>query len=144
MRVGTFRLAWFAVLVSRPFALLLALTGTTGGPLWYLLGEFVPRAGWAVTVLALLSHRQVITPGRLLGRTGAALVLFTGLAVTAGEFAKQALVQLTNLFLPEAELFARLPGLVLGTLGILAAAIPLLRADHLAEPASPVVSVRED
>ncbi|MGJ6964196.1 MFS transporter [Streptosporangium sp. G11] len=148
-RVGTFRLAWLAVPVTQPFALLLALTGTAGGPLWYLLGEFVPRAGWAVTVVALLSHRQVITPGRLLGRTAATLVLFTGLAATAGEFLKLPLIYLTNVFLSEAGFPERLPVLALGTFGVLAAAIPLMRAGRLAGPAFPVtappaVSPRED
>ncbi|MGP3962225.1 hypothetical protein ACTWPT_40160 [Nonomuraea sp. 3N208] len=33
--------------------------------------------------IALLSHRQVITPGRLLGRTGGTLVLFAGTLVAA-------------------------------------------------------------
>ncbi|MFC7648367.1 MFS transporter [Streptosporangium lutulentum] len=85
-RLGTFRLAWLAILVTQPFTLLLALTDTAWGLIWYLLGSFVPWAGWAATALALLSHRQVITPGRLLGRTGGTLALFAGLAGAAGGF----------------------------------------------------------
>ncbi|MEU4539743.1 MFS transporter [Streptosporangium sp. NPDC023825] len=155
-RVGALRLAWLAVAVTQPFVLLLALTGTAGGPLWYLLGEFVPWAGWTATALALLSHRQVITPGRLLGRTGATLILFTGLATIAGTFVQvlilhliRAIPLLGEAFPTEAGPLAGAPVLVLCVLGALAAAIPLRRVARTAGPApavsaTPATSPRED
>ncbi|MFF3444847.1 hypothetical protein [Streptosporangium sp. NPDC002721] len=155
-RVGALRLAWSAVAVTQPFMLLCALTGMPGGPLWYLLGEFVPWAGWTVAVLALLSHRQVITPGRLLGRTGATLILFTGLAAIAGTFVGIQVIHLTYAvpffgedLLTEAGALVGLPVLVLCVFGTLAAAIPLLRVARLAGSAPPAatapeVSPRED
>ena len=141
-RLGTFRLAWSAILVTQPFTLLLALTDTAWGPIWYLLGAFVPWAGWTATALALLSHRQVITPGRLLGRTGGTLVLLIGLATVAGSLLEWLADSFVD-FLGDTELFleagtfagirslAGLPVLVLGTAGLLAAAVPLLKVRHL-------------
>lgn len=127
-RIGAFRLAWLAALVTQPFTLLLALNDTAWGLTWYMIGRFVPWAGLAVTAVALLSYRQVITPGRLLGRTGATLILFAGLAGVAGSF----------LEVPTKSL-GPLPSLALGTAGLLAAAVPLLKVRHLAEPARPPV-----
>ncbi|MFD8534423.1 MFS transporter [Streptosporangium canum] len=140
-RVGTFRLAWLAVLVTQPFALLLALTDTAWGLVWYLLGTFVPWAGWTATALALLSHRQVITPGRLLGRMGGTLALFIGLAGVAGSFLEPLADFLIGLgSFTEARSLAGLPVLVLGTAGLLAAAVPLLKVRHLTEPSrSPAI-----
>ncbi|AWS42509.1 MFS transporter [Streptosporangium sp. 'caverna'] len=150
--VGTFRLAWLAILVTQPFALLLALTDTAWGLIWYLLGTFVPWAGWTITALALLSHRQVITPGRLLGRTGGTLVLFTGLVGVAGWFLELLADSFVD-FLGDTELFleagtfagirslAGLPVLVLGTAGLLAAAVPLLKVRHLATSWPPPVTL---
>ncbi|WP_336210343.1 hypothetical protein [Nonomuraea sp. LPB2021202275-12-8] len=83
-RAGTFRLAWVAILVSQPFALLLVLGGTGWGPIWHVLGQFVPWTGAALAAVTLLSHRQAITPSRLLGRSGATLIVLLGLASVAG------------------------------------------------------------
>ncbi|WP_432861938.1 hypothetical protein [Microbispora rosea] len=41
-RIGTFRLAWWALIVSGPFTLLLALSGIGPGWAWYVLGTAVP------------------------------------------------------------------------------------------------------
>ncbi|MFC7647519.1 hypothetical protein ACFQX6_48650 [Streptosporangium lutulentum] len=82
-RIGVLRLAWLTALVTPPFALLSTLADTAWGALWYEISMIVPRAGWAIVAVALLSHRQVITPDRLLGRTGGTLLLLIGLAELA-------------------------------------------------------------
>ncbi|MFD2353688.1 hypothetical protein ACFSTC_37170 [Nonomuraea ferruginea] len=80
-RVGALRLAWFAVLATQPFALLLAFPSGAAG---YVLGQALPLAGAATAAIALLSHRQAITPPRLLGRSGGTLVMLVALAATVG------------------------------------------------------------
>jgi hypothetical protein len=136
-RLGTYRLAWVALLASQPFTLLLALSGGAGGFIWYTAGKLVPLAGAIVVTIALTSHRQAITPDRLLGRVSGTLVALVALSETAGtvllgppgdwlaEFAEDATSPLPLL-----------PGLVLATALAMAAAVPLLRARRLATAAS--------
>ncbi|XVQ82145.1 hypothetical protein ACQP2K_25145 [Microbispora siamensis] len=119
-RLGTFRLAWRALLVSGPFTLLLAMSGTGPGWVWYVLGTAVPATGTVIAAVALLSHRQAVTPHRLLGRTGAVLVVLTTVADGVG-----------GLLEVPAERLAELGGVVpaaLATVAALAAVVPLLRA----------------
>ncbi|AWS46949.1 MFS transporter [Streptosporangium sp. 'caverna'] len=129
-RVGVFRMAWLAALVTPPFALLSALADTAWGAVWYAIGTVVPQAGWTVIAVALLSHRQAITPDRLLGRTGGTLLLLTGLT----GFADESLENFAELLLRG---WGSPPVLALGMAGMLAAAIPLLKVRHLATSASP-------
>ncbi|GAA3440699.1 hypothetical protein [Planomonospora venezuelensis] len=133
-RFGALRLAWLAVLVTQPFTLLVALGGTAWGAFWNLVGTSVPYVGSTITLVALLSHRQAITPDRLLGRTGATLLLITGLVMVPAAF-------LASLVAPEGPLrfggsivageevgmAEALPGLALATVLALAAAVPLMR-----------------
>ncbi|KAB8187626.1 MFS transporter [Microbispora catharanthi] len=119
-RLGTFRLAWWALLVSAPFTLLLAMSGTGPGWIWYVLGTAVPATGTLIASVALLSHRQAVTPHRLLGRTGALLIVLTTLADGVA-----------GLLEGPAERLAELGGVApaaLATVAALAAAVPLLRA----------------
>ena len=127
-RLGAFRLAWWALIVTGPFTLLLALSGTGPGWVWYVLGAAVPATGRLVASVALLSHRQAVTPHRLLGRTGAVLVVLTSVADGVAGLLER-----------PAEGLAELGGVApatLATLAALAAAVPLLRArrsaDHVA------------
>jgi hypothetical protein len=129
-RVGVFRMAWLAALVTPPFALLSALADTAWGAVWYAIGTVVPQAGWTIIVLTLLSYRQAITPDRLLGRTGGTLLLLTGLAGFADELLENFAELLLRGWGPP-------PVLALGIAGMLAAAIPLLKVRHLATVASP-------
>ncbi|MFG1863280.1 hypothetical protein [Microbispora bryophytorum] len=116
-RIGTFRLAWWALIVTRPFTLLLALSGIGPAWVWYVLGTAVPATGSLVASVALLSHRQAVTPHRLLGRTGAVLVVLT---TVAGGVA--------DLLEGPAERLTEVGGAALATVAALAATIPLLRA----------------
>ncbi|WP_143653576.1 hypothetical protein [Streptosporangium subroseum] len=136
-RLGAFRLAWWAVLVSQPFILLLALSGTDWGQLWYTIGEFVPLTGTIVVAIALLSHRQAITPERLLGRVGGLLLGLTGLADILGNLLGAPVHWLAEFGGSTPTPLVLLPGLALATFATLAAAVPLLRARHLA--ADPVL-----
>ena len=131
-RLGAFRLAWSAVLVSQPFTLLLALSGTDWGQLWYTIGRFVPLTGTIVVAIALLSHRQAITPDRLLGRVGGLLLVLTGLAGSLGDLLETPAEWLAELGGSTPTPLALLPGLALATAAALAAAVPLLRTRHLA------------
>ncbi|MGN9779882.1 hypothetical protein ACTMTF_00550 [Nonomuraea sp. ZG12] len=131
-RVGTFRLAWAAVLVSQPFSLLV-LAGMDWGPIWYTLGRLVPWAGAAVAAVTLLSHRQAITPRRLLGRSGATLIIALVVAEVAGSFLE---------VLAEFLIGRQGPGdaggwpvVVLATAGVLACAVPMFRLRRLSHPA---------
>ncbi|MBE3014718.1 hypothetical protein IL992_36910 [Microbispora sp. NEAU-D428] len=119
-RLGAFRLAWWALLVSGPFTLLLAMSGTGPGWIWSVLGTAVPATGAVITAVALLSHRQAVTPLRLLGRTGALLVVLTTLADGVGSLLEGPAGRL-------AELGGVAPA-ALATVAALAAAVPLLRA----------------
>ncbi|TQS26687.1 MFS transporter [Microbispora sp. KK1-11] len=119
-RLGTVRLAWWALLVSGPFTLLLAMSGTGPGWIWYVLGTAVPAAGTLIAAVALLSHRQAVTPHRLLGRTGALLVVLTTLADGVAGLLEGPVERL-------AELGGAAPA-TLATAAALAAAVPLLRA----------------
>ncbi|WP_030509842.1 hypothetical protein [Microbispora rosea] len=124
-RIGTFRLAWWALIVSGPFTLLLALSGIGPGWAWYVLGTAVPAAGRLIAFVALLSHRQAVTPHRLLGRTGAVLIVLT--TVTDG---------VAGLLEEPAERLAEVGGVApatLATVAVLAAAVPLLRARRSAD-----------
>ncbi|MEV7808148.1 hypothetical protein AB0O28_34890 [Microbispora sp. NPDC088329] len=123
-RLGTFRLAWWALLASAPFTLLLALSGTGPGRIWYVLGSAVPAAGTVIAAVALLSHRQAVTPHRLLGRTGALLVVLTTVADGGADLLEW-----------PAERLAELGGVApaaLATVAALAPAVPLLRARRAA------------
>ncbi|MFC5816167.1 hypothetical protein [Nonomuraea harbinensis] len=122
-RVGALRLAWFAVLATQPFALLLAFPSGAAG---YVLGHALPLAGAATAAIALLSHRQAITPPRLLGRSGGTLVMLVALAATVGSVLE------TLLALAGA---GRSWLAVPATAGVLAAAVPLLRASRSEPPA---------
>ncbi|MEU7695395.1 MULTISPECIES: hypothetical protein [Microbispora] len=104
------------------------LSGTGPGWVWYVLGAAVPATGRLVASVALLSHRQAVTPHRLLGRTGAVLVVLTSVADGVAGLLER-----------PAEGLAELGGVApaaLATLAALAAAVPLLRArrsaDHVA------------
>ncbi|MGV9779152.1 hypothetical protein [Streptosporangium sp. NPDC003464] len=130
-RLGAFRLAWSAVLVSQPFMLLLALSGTGWGHLWHLIGRSVPLTGTVVVAIALLSHRQAITPDRLLGRVGGLLLALTALADGLGTLLEAPAEWLAGLGGPSPTPLTLLPGLVLATVAALAAAVPLLRARRL-------------
>ncbi|GAB3143771.1 MFS transporter [Microbispora hainanensis] len=124
-RLGTFRLAWWALIVTGPFTLLLALSGTGPGWVWYVLGAVVPRTGSLVASVALLSHRQTVTPRRLLGRTGAVLVVLTSVADGVA-----------GLLEGPAERLAELGGVApaaVATVAALATAVPLLRARRSAD-----------
>ncbi|MEV4460533.1 MFS transporter [Microbispora sp. NPDC049633] len=131
-RLGAFRLAFWALLVSGPFTLLLALSAPGPGSIWYVLGATAPATGRVIAAVALLSHRQAVTPNRLLGRTGGLLLLLTTVADEAGKFLEW-----------PAERLAELGGVTppaIATAAALAAAVPLLwarrsAADHDAEPA---------
>nr|BFE81537.1 hypothetical protein GCM10020093_041380 [Planobispora longispora] len=119
-RVGALRLAWLTVLVTQPFALLFALGGTVWETAGQVLGTYVPGMGWTLTAIILLSHRQAVTPDRLLGRTGATLFMIAGLAgILEGP--------LESLADALAEGVSPLLILVLGTAGALTAAVPLMR-----------------
>ncbi|GIH68658.1 MFS transporter [Sphaerimonospora thailandensis] len=131
-RLGTFRLAWSAMLVSQPFMLLLALSGTAWGHIWYVIGTAVAWAGATVAAIALLSHRQAITPDRLLGRVGGVLVVLTSLAGAVGELLEEPAERLAELGGSTPTALTLLPGLALATVAALAAAIPLLRTRRLA------------
>ncbi|WP_406311873.1 MFS transporter [Streptosporangium sp. NBC_01639] len=131
-RFGAFRLAWSAVLVSQPFTLLLALSGTDQGGLWYAVGRFVPLTGTIVVAIALLSHRQAITPDRLLGRVGGLLFVLTGLAGSLGDLLETPAEWLAGIGGSTPAPLTLLPGLALATVATLAAVVPLLRARHLA------------
>ncbi|MEU6428712.1 hypothetical protein ABZ860_22700 [Microbispora sp. NPDC046973] len=119
-RLGAFRLAGWALIVSGPFTLLLALSGTGPGWIWYGLGTAVPATGTLIASVALLSHRQAVTPHRLLGRTGALLIVLTTVADGVADLLEG-----------PAERLAELGGVApvaLATVAALAAAVPLLRA----------------
>ncbi|MEN3539503.1 hypothetical protein AAH991_30635 [Microbispora sp. ZYX-F-249] len=119
-RLGAFRLAWWALLVSAPFTLLLALSGPGAERIWYVLGSGVPATGTVIAAVALLSHRQAVTPDRLLGRTGGLLLLLTTVAEEAGDLLEG-----------PAERLAELGGVAppaLAAVAALAAAAPLLWA----------------
>ncbi|MEV4246109.1 hypothetical protein AB0J63_22165 [Streptosporangium canum] len=126
-------------MVTQPFTLLLTLTGTAWGPAWYLMGSFVPWTGWVITAIALLSHRQTITPGRLLGRVGGTLALFIGLAGVTGSGLEALRAELLSGVEPFGGTWSLVESLilVLGTAVTLAAAVPLLKVRHLAERAHP-------
>ncbi|TDD51570.1 hypothetical protein E1286_10355 [Nonomuraea terrae] len=126
-RVGVFRLACAALLVSQPFTLLLALSGSPGGAIWYVVGTLVPMTGTAVAALALLSHRQALTPDRLLGRVGGLLLALATLADALGELLETAATPPTLL-----------PGVAVATLAALAAAVPLLRTVTAEKSDTPV------
>ncbi|UBU12476.1 MFS transporter [Nonomuraea gerenzanensis] len=133
-RLGAYRLAVVALLTSQPFILLLALSGVPGGWLWYTIGDLVPTAGTIVAGIALLSHRQAITPDRLLGRVGGTLIAVTTLSETVGS----PLVGLPGEWLADladdaSSPPALLPGLGLATALALAAAVPLLRGRRRGE-----------
>ncbi len=119
-RLGAFRLAWWALLVSAPFTLLLALSGPGAERIWYVLGSGVPATGAVIATVALLSHRQAVTPNRLLGRTGGLLLLLTTVAGEAGELLEGPAGRL-------ADLGGAAPP-ALATAAALAAAVPLLWA----------------
>ncbi|WP_143734572.1 MFS transporter [Microbispora rosea] len=124
-RIGTFRLAWWALIVSGPFTLLLALSGIGPGWAWYVLGTAVPAAGRLIAFVALLSHRQAVTPHRLLGRTGAVLIVLTTVADGVAGLLEE-----------PAERLAEVGGVApaaLATVAALAAAVPLLRARRSAD-----------
>jgi hypothetical protein len=131
-RVGTFRLAWVAVLVSQPFSLLV-LAGMDWGPIWYTLGRLVPWAGVAVAGVTLLSHRQAITPSRLLGRSGATLIIALIVADVAGSF----LEVLAEFLIGQQGPGDRggWPVVVLATAGVLACAVPMFRLRQPSHPA---------
>ncbi|MGR6914439.1 MFS transporter [[Actinomadura] parvosata] len=136
-RLGAYRLAWVALLASQPFTLLVALSGVAGGWLWYMIGILVPLAGSIAATIALTSHRQAITPDRLLGRVTGTLVALAALGERAGTL----LLGLPGEWLREAGENASsplrlLPGLVLATALSMAAAVPLLRGRRHAEAAS--------
>lgn len=131
-RLGAFRLAWSAVLVSQPFTLLLALSGTDHGHLWYAIGKAVPLTGTIVAAIALLSHRQAITPDRLLGRVCGLLLVITGLAGALGELLEAPVEWFIRLSGSPSTPSALLPGAALATVAALAAAVPLLRVRHCA------------
>ncbi|MFC5825954.1 MFS transporter [Nonomuraea insulae] len=124
-RLGAFRLAWVSVLVTEPFALLLALTGTEWGHLWYLAGTIVPRTGAIIVFIALTSHRQAITPDRLLGRVSGLLLAVATLAGAAGDLLEGPAEWLAG---SRPGPLTLLPGLAVSTALSLAAAIPLVRA----------------
>ncbi|MFD1937202.1 MFS transporter [Nonomuraea mangrovi] len=136
-RLGAFRLAWSAVLVSQPFTLLLALSGTGHGHIWYMIGRFVPLLGTIVAAIALLSHRQAITPDRLLGRVCGLLLVVTSLAGALGELLETPVEWFTDLNGSSSTPLALLPGPALATVVALAAAVPLLRARHLVAGTTP-------
>ncbi|GGS51897.1 hypothetical protein GCM10010156_08180 [Planobispora rosea] len=100
------------------------------------LGTYVPGMGWALTAITLLSHRQAVTPDRLLGRTGATLFVIAGLA----EAVEGPLRSLAEVL---AEGVSPLPVLVLGTAGALAAAVPLVRVRARAGTEEPTAVVRD-
>ncbi|PZG18386.1 MFS transporter [Nonomuraea aridisoli] len=122
-KVGVFRLACAALLVSEPFTLLLALSGSPGATIWYVVGTLVPITGTAVAALTLLSHLQALTPDRLLGRVGGLLLALTTLADALG-----GLLATPAERLADATPLTSLPGPTLATLAALAATVPLLRA----------------
>lgn len=126
-RTEALRLAWLAVVVTSPFALLFAFPS---GAIGYTLGEALPLAGAATAAIALLSHRQVITPPRLLGRSGGTLLTLVALAAIPGVVLKgmadQYLGDLGSSLLP-----------ALAAAGVLAAAVPLIRSSRY-EPSSDV------
>ncbi|GAA2211357.1 MFS transporter [Nonomuraea monospora] len=126
-RLGAYRLAVAALLASQPFLLLLTLSG---GPWWYTLGNLVPQAGMIVVSIALLSHRQAITPDRLLGRVSGTLIAVVTLSETLGNV----LLGRPGDWLAEdaSSPLPLLTGLVVATALSMAAAVPLLRARHLA------------
>ncbi|SEH02261.1 hypothetical protein SAMN05444920_12548 [Nonomuraea solani] len=136
-RVHPFRLAWTALLATQPFALLLAVAASGRlAVLWYGLGTFVPWAGATAAGVALLSHRQAITPPRLLGRTLAAMLLFAGLATMAASYLQ--VVVLGYLAEPPSDPMPPVtvqawPVVLVCAAGLVAAAVPLYRARHLAE-----------
>lgn len=117
-RVGALRLAWVAVLATQPFALLLAFPSGAAG---YVLGQALPLAGAATAAIALLSHRQAITPSRLLGRSGGTLVMLVALAAIVGSVL-ETLLSLAG----AGRSWLAVPA----TAGVLAAAVPLLRASR--------------
>ncbi|MDF5754487.1 MFS transporter [Spongiactinospora sp. TRM90649] len=129
-RLGTFRLAWTAVLVTQPCTLLLALPDLPGGSLWYLLGTGVPWTGTIIATITLLSHRQTITPDRLLGRVGGVLLTLVGLAALTGRMLEAPAGWFAETIGPADAQPYLLPGLVLATLAGLAPAVPLLRVRH--------------
>jgi hypothetical protein len=123
-RAGALRLAWVAVLVSQPFALLV-LAGMDWGLIPYVLGRAVPWAGAALAGVTLLSHRQAITPSRLLGRSGATLIIALVVAEVAGSF----LEVLAEFLIGRQGLgdAGGWPVVVLATAGVLACAVPMSR-----------------
>jgi hypothetical protein len=131
-RVGALRLAWAAVLVSQPFALLV-LAGMDWGPISYVLGRLVPWAGVALAGVTLLSHRQAITPSRLLGRSGATLIVVLLVASVAGS----ALQVLSSVLIGPigAGDAGGWPVVVLATAGVLACAVPMSRLRQPSHPA---------
>ncbi|GAA3308523.1 hypothetical protein [Nonomuraea dietziae] len=131
-RLGAFRLAWSAVLVSQPFTLLLALSGTDHGHLWYAIGKVAPLTGTIVAAIALLSHRQAITPDRLLGRVCGLLLVITGLAGALGDLLEAPVEWFIRLSGSLSTPSALLPGAALATVAALAAAVPLLGVRHCA------------
>ncbi|MGW3344905.1 MFS transporter [Nonomuraea rubra] len=134
-RLGAYRLASAVLLASQPFTLLLALSGVAGGFTWYTLGSLVPLAGSIAVTIALTSHRQAITPDRLLGRVGGTLIALVALSEVVGTLLLGRLGDwLAELAEDATSPLPLLPGLVLATALAMAAAVPLLRARH------PVVS----
>ncbi|NJP89612.1 hypothetical protein HCN51_09165 [Nonomuraea sp. FMUSA5-5] len=123
--------------MSQPCTLLVALSGVAGGWSWYMIGILVPLAGSIAATIALTSHRQAITPARLLGRVTGTLVAVAALGEPAGAL----LLGLPGEWLREAGEDASspsrlLPGLVLAVALSMAAAVPLLRGRRHAEAAS--------
>ncbi|NRQ37549.1 hypothetical protein HII36_37825 [Nonomuraea sp. NN258] len=135
-RVGGFRLAWAALLVTQPFAVLLLLSDTGWGAVWHTAGTFVWWAGATTAAIALLGHRQAITPARLLGRTGATLLVLTSVAGFAGS-ALRALAE--GLWRRDLEAHVAVwPVVTLAVAGLVAAVFLLYRVRALTtEPAEP-------
>ncbi|MFB4279157.1 MFS transporter [Nonomuraea sp. MTCD27] len=126
-RHAPFRLAWAALLASQPFTLLLALSGTAWGQLWHAFGTFVPQTGTVIVAILLISHRQAITPDRLLGRVSGLLVGLVALADSAGELLEAPAEWLAGIGGPAPTPLTLLPGAALAAALALAAAVPLLR-----------------
>ncbi|SDI34384.1 hypothetical protein SAMN05421869_105179 [Nonomuraea jiangxiensis] len=136
-RVHVFRLAWVSLLLTQPFAFLLVLAETGWGVWWHALGTFLPLAGTTAAAVTLLSHRQVITPSRLLGRTGATLLLLVGLAGVVSSFVEVLsiyLFTLESMLSPDVRIpVYAWPVVLLSAAGLVAAALPLYRVRRLAE-----------
>jgi MFS family permease len=124
-RVGYGATMWLSLAVTVPFGLLLPVAGR-GPVLWLAVaGYTVVWFGTTVYNITQVTYRQGLTPDGMLGRMNASMRFFVGGTLPLGSFVGGVL----------AEIFSVRTSMWIGSIGLLAAFVPVLL--------SPIRSVRE-